>query len=104
MICGLPSLAVARIHVLGADQKKSRFWGRKWLEPTVGHNAHAVNILQRKYQGNEYAILSQGVTSLTGIQLSLFNKLASIIKVFRFGTLKKGFNDCHDLMKFSSLL
>ena len=30
MICGVRALKVARVHVLGADQKKSRLWRRDW--------------------------------------------------------------------------
>ena len=30
VICGLPALEVARICVLGADQKKSELWRRDW--------------------------------------------------------------------------
>ena len=47
MIRGLPALAVARVRVLGADQKKSGLWGRErynlrgqgeFIVPSVGTN------------------------------------------------------------------
>ena len=32
MICGLPALEVARVRVLGVDQKKSGLGGRDWCD------------------------------------------------------------------------
>ena len=35
VIRGLPALVMARVRVLGADQKKSWLWRREWLNVTV---------------------------------------------------------------------